>query len=227
LNSILDNFRDVIAARIPLAGSRVLDVGCGDGSFVRELARAGAVPTGMECSATQLELCRKASPVCTETYLSGVGEDLPFDDATFDATVFRASLHHVPPASMNKALREARRVTRPGGELFIFEPLTVGTHFQLTRLVDDETEVRRLAQAAIALAVAEGWLSRTHSETLDSKAVYRDFDALRQRFMAVDASRGSAFRSVEQQLRRVFESNGIPVEAGRSFSQPFRLDVLK
>jgi ubiquinone/menaquinone biosynthesis C-methylase UbiE len=227
LKSILDDFRDVMAARMPLAGRRVLDVGCGDGSFVRELAGAGAVPTGLECSVAQLELCRQAAPIDGETYVSGVGQTLPFADASFDATVFRASLHHVPDGLMTRALREARRVTRPGGEVFVFEPLTTGTHFQLTRLFNDETVVRRLAQEAIAEVVEEGFLSRTDSATLESESVYRDFEALRRRVMAIDGSRETAFRAIEHELRRLFDSGEVRGETGRSFSQPFRLDVLK
>jgi ubiquinone/menaquinone biosynthesis C-methylase UbiE len=226
LKSILDDFRDVIAARMPLAGRRVLDVGCGDGAFVRELAAAGAIPTGLECSVAQLELCRRAQPVGGERYVSGVGEDLPFVDASFDATVFRASLHHVPEGLMTRALREARRVTRPGGEVFVFEPLTSGTHFQLTRLFNDETVVRRLAQEAIGQVVREGFLSRSHSATLESESVYADFEALRRRVLAIDASRESAFNGIEPELRRVFDSGELRGGTGRSFSQPFRLDVL-
>jgi ubiquinone/menaquinone biosynthesis C-methylase UbiE len=227
MTSILDDFRDLIAARMPLAGRRVLDVGCGDGAFVRELAAAGAVPTGLECSIAQLGLCREAQPVGPESYVSGVGESLPFADDSFDATVFRASLHHVPEGLMSRALREARRVTRPGGEVFVFEPLTTGTHFQLTRLFNDETVVRRLAQEAIGQAVEEGFVSRVDSATLESESVYRDFESLRRRVLAIDGSREGAFGAIEPQLRRLFASGDVRGETGRAFSQPFRLDVLK
>lgn len=227
MTSILGDFVSAIAARVPLAGRQVLDVGCGDGAFARELARAGARVTGIECSEAQLELCRGAAPVAGERYLPGVGEDLPFEDDSFDATVFRASLHHVPAASMAAALAEARRVTRPTGEIFVFEPLTTGTHFQLTRLVDDETEVRGLAQQAMDRAVADGWLARTYGATLDSESVYADFEALRKRIVAIDAGRERSFATAEGQLRRVFEGSGVACATGRSFDQPFRFDVFR
>jgi ubiquinone/menaquinone biosynthesis C-methylase UbiE len=226
VQSILSDFTAAIASRMPLAGARILDVGCGDGAFVRELARAGARVTGVECSEAQLALCRQAPPVGGEQYLYGVGQSLPFDTGVFDATVFRASLHHVPAREMEQALREARRVTRPTGELYVFEPLTSGTHFELTRLVDDETTVRAQAQAAIARAVAAGWLSRRHAQTLVADVVYESVDALRRRIVAIDASRTAIFAAVEPELRRAFESSGDPCEGGRRFTQPFRLDVL-
>jgi ubiquinone/menaquinone biosynthesis C-methylase UbiE len=212
---------------VSIAGARILDVGCGDGTFVREMARAGAQVTGVECSEAQLALCQRASRVAGERYVFGVAQALPFDDHVFDATILRASLHHVPAESMEQALREARRVTRAAGEIFVFEPLTSGTHFELTRLVDDETTVRAEAQAAIARSIAGGRLSRSHDETFVAAVVYENLDALRRRVTAIDASRAAAFAAVEAEVRRVFEASGIACEGGWRFIQPFRLDVLR
>ena len=225
--SILTEFSAAIARRMPLAGARVLDVGCGDGTFVRELARAGAQVTGVECSEAQLTSCLQAPSVGGEQYVVGVGQALPFETAVFDATVLRASLHHVPVESMEQALREARRVTRSAGEIFVFEPLTSGSHFELVRPVDDETTVRGQAQAAIARSIAGGWLSRSHEQTFIADVVYASLDALRSRVVAIDATRAATFAAVEAEVRRVFETAGVACEGGRRFSQPFRLDVLR
>jgi ubiquinone/menaquinone biosynthesis C-methylase UbiE len=212
---------------MPLQGRNVLDIGCGDGAFVRELARAGAHVTGLECSEAQLALCRQAAPVADESYLAGVGQALPFPDGLFDAAVFRASLHHVPAGEMTTALREARRATRRGGEIFVFEPLATGPSFELVRLIDDETEVRRLAQQAIARSVVEGWLSRKHSALLTAEVVYSDLDAVRRRLVAIDGARAALFDARRAEIERVFNAGGAATERGRLFTQPFRLDVLE
>jgi SAM-dependent methyltransferase len=225
--TILSEFSAAIGRRLPMAGARLLDVGCGDGTFARELARAGAAVTGVECSEAQLASCRLARSVGSERYVFGVGQALPFDDRVFDATILRASLHHVPVESMETALREARRVTRSEGEIFIFEPLTSGTQFELTRLVDDETTVRAEAQAAIARAVATGDLSRSYEETFIADVVYASVDALRKRMVAIDASRAAKFAAAEAEILRAFETAGVACEGGRRFTQPFRLDVLR
>jgi len=183
--------------------------------------------TGIECSAAQLELSQRAPRVGGEVYLVGVGQDLPFEEHTFDATVFRASLHHVPADAMAQALREARRVTRPGGELFVFEPLVSGAFFALVRLVDDETVVRAQAQEAIGRAVAEGWLTRSETAILIDDVVLESLDELRRRLLAIDASRAARFETARAELQRLFQSTGAPCEGGRMFSQPFRLDVLR
>ena len=224
--SLLTDFGAALARRIPLAGADVLDVGSGDGAFTRELARRGARVTGLECSEAQLALCRETAPAAGERYVSGVGEALPFPDATFDAVVFRASLHHVPPARMADALREARRVLRNGGELFVFEPLAEGAWFEMMRLVDDETEVRRLAQEAIARAVDEGWLRRLDGQVLTAEAVYPDVEAVRRRTSAISAGREALFDVHRDEIERHFLAAEAVPGGGRVFRQDLRLDVL-
>jgi ubiquinone/menaquinone biosynthesis C-methylase UbiE len=223
---ILTDFGAVLARRIALSDAAVLDVGSGDGAFTRELTRRGAQVTGLECSQAQLALCHEAPPVGDERYVAGVGEALPFPDDQFDATVFRASLHHVPPARMTDALREACRVTRPGGELFVFEPLAEGAWFEMMRLVDDETEVRRLAQQAIAGAVAAGWLRRLETQTLVAESVYPDLEAVRRRTTAIEAGREALFYACRDELERRFQAAEPAPGGGRRFRQALRLDVL-
>lgn len=223
---ILTDFGATLARRITLAGAAVLDVGSGDGAFARELARRGYRVTGLECSAAQLALCHEVPLAADERYVNGVGEALPFPDSSFDAAVFRASLHHVPPSRMTDALHEARRVTRPQGELFVCEPLAEGAWFEMMRLVDDETEVRRQAQEAIAQAVAEGWLQRLATETLLAEAVYPDLDAVRRRTTAIGPGREAVFDACRGELERHFEAAEPAPGGGRLFRQRLRLDVL-
>lgn len=223
---ILTDFNREIAARLSLRGSAIVDIGCGDGAFVRELAREGARMTGLECSPDQLASCRSATCVADESYVEGVGQALPFADAVFDAAVFRASLHHVPGADMSKALAEARRVTRPGGELFVFEPLATGAWFEMVREVDDETEVRAQAQQAIERAVNQGWLARRHTALLTAEVVYADFDEVRRRFVAINPGRGALIDARRSRIEAIFNAGGIGTDRGRMFTQPFRLDVL-
>jgi SAM-dependent methyltransferase len=93
----------------------VLDVGCGQGIDVCEFALAGARVVGVDLTPRHVELARQhaeeagveARVVCADA------EALPFADHTFDRVISNGALHHMP--AIEAALREIRRVLRPGG----------------------------------------------------------------------------------------------------------------
>ncbi|GGL86711.1 class I SAM-dependent methyltransferase [Nakamurella endophytica] len=95
------------------AGGRVLDVGCGTGVLTAELARRvgeGRV-AGIDPSASFVDAARGRLPGVD--IRRGVGEDLPWPDATFDAALAQLVVHFLSdPAA---GLAEMARVTRPGG----------------------------------------------------------------------------------------------------------------
>lgn len=102
---------------IPLEGRRVLDVGCGVGTFLRRLLEVGAATVaGIDVDARSL---RRAAQV-TSTVALAVAEHLPFRDGSFDVVLMHEVLEHVQDDAA--ALREASRVLSPGGHLVIFCP---------------------------------------------------------------------------------------------------------
>ena len=100
------------AARVG-AGMRVLDVACGPGPVTAALAGRGALPVGLDFSPAMLTLARGGHPGLR--FEEGDAEMLPFDDGSFDAVVSNFGIHHV--SSPIRALGEAHRVLRPGGQV--------------------------------------------------------------------------------------------------------------
>jgi malonyl-CoA O-methyltransferase len=101
-----------------LRGRRVLDLGCGTGRHALALSRRGAQVVGVDPSEGMLARAA-AKPGARKVVwiLSKAGERLPLRSKRFDAVVSALVLEHV--AGLEGFFREARRVVRPGGELYV------------------------------------------------------------------------------------------------------------
>jgi SAM-dependent methyltransferase len=109
-------------------GDRVLDMPCGDGAYALLLADrvgpSGSV-VGVDLSAGYLELARanaasgSSEPGARVRFQIGDIASLPFDDNTFDLVWCAQSMYSLPDPL--GALRELRRVVRPGGAVAVFE----------------------------------------------------------------------------------------------------------
>jgi len=105
----------VLSENLELDKLQIVDVGSGAGDLVRYMTTQGAHVTGLECGALQLEKASSYPLAGDEIYIEGVGQEMPFADASFDVVIFFNSLHHVPVEHMKTALDEASRVVRKGG----------------------------------------------------------------------------------------------------------------
>ena len=72
---------------------------------------------GVDIARSQLELCRDRYPRMAGRLAWAEAEDLPFDDATFDATWSVGGFNYY--GDHERALREMRRVTKPGGPVVV------------------------------------------------------------------------------------------------------------
>ncbi len=197
-------------------GKDVVDVGCGGGALVRALTGLGARVVGVEVSERQLAT---AEPRDGARYVIGRAEALPLENTSVDLVVFMRSLHHVPPSEMVDALREAARVLRPGGLVYVAEPLPEGDYFELVRSVEDELEVRLAAQRALGEAPLAG-LERVTTIDYEVKVEISGLDALRARFVSVDPERAAPFDAHADRLAAALGD-------GRAFLVPMRVDLLR
>ncbi len=210
------------------SGKDVVDVGCGGGALVRALSDRGARVTGVEISESQMAEAIEHDGGRGGRYLVGRAERLPLDDASVDIVVFMRSFHHVPAADLGAALAEARRVIRPGGAVYVAEPLAEGEFFELTRMVDDETAVRAGAQAELAQASAAG-LERATTVDYDAPLTVAGVPGLRVRVVGADPARAERFDELSAELAEGLERLGEPGERPGEwrFLHPMRADVLR
>lgn len=107
-----------------VAGLSVLEVACGRGGFVRELARHGAIVIGCDFSSSALssavsKLSFSDLPA-RPSFVQGDAQHLPFASNSFDLIVSCETIEHLP--QQRSALSEMHRVARPGGRLLLTTP---------------------------------------------------------------------------------------------------------
>ncbi|HEY3352054.1 MAG TPA: methyltransferase domain-containing protein [Polyangia bacterium] len=109
-------------ARLPdVRRGRALDIGCGGGFYLEELARRGFAAAGVDSSPGMLDRCRdrlaRAGLGARVRLAHGDVEALPFDDGSFDLVLAIGVLGYL--LRDDRALAELRRVLRPGGYVIV------------------------------------------------------------------------------------------------------------
>jgi SAM-dependent methyltransferase len=100
-----------------VAGRRVLDAACGPGLYAAELVRRGDVVTGFDQSPRMVEICRDAVPE-GEFRVHDLADPIGWlPDGCMDLVLCALALEYVDDRVA--ALRELRRVLRPGGALVL------------------------------------------------------------------------------------------------------------
>lgn len=105
----------------------VLDVACGTGDMVIELAKRGCVVTGVDLSNEMLAIAKQKTaqasfPLSTFNFQLGNAESLPFADGEFDAVTCAFGVRNF--VHLEQGLSEMLRVLKPGGRMVILELAT-------------------------------------------------------------------------------------------------------
>ncbi len=156
--------------RVPLE-AKILDVGCGYGRILDVLYQEGYRElTGADISEGMVERGKRLYPYLD--LLAAAGDDLPFEDESFDAVILFAVLTGVVyEDAQRRILKEIRRVLRPGGMIYVNDFL----------LNDDERNRKRYAEFEEKYGIygifelPEGALMRHHTEAY-SRSLFTDFE---------------------------------------------------
>lgn len=117
-------FKDALLRQADLQpGQDVLDLGCGTGTLTVRAAKwqPGAHLTGVDLDDAVLARARaRAARAGAPIHWDRAAADaLPYGAGSFDRVLSSLLLHHLPPETKLRALAEAYRVLRPGGELHV------------------------------------------------------------------------------------------------------------
>ena len=165
-------------ARIP-EGARLLDLGCGNGALLEQLAPRLARGSGVDASAGQLAHARRRLTDHAHLSLARVsGPELPFPDDHFDLAVSLLSWRYL---DWDPLLAELRRVLTPAGRLLIVDmAASPPASRELPRLVVDRARSLRgqLAYAGPRAALGElvrarGWQEMLRYNPIRAEHEYR------------------------------------------------------
>ena len=107
---------EMVRKYVPLEGKKILDVGCGIGTYLQAFKQFTDDLYGVEVDEKRAEKAKKVTP----DIFVVPAEKLPFENATFEVVFSHEVLEHVDDD--RKAIEEALRVLKPGGYLIIFVP---------------------------------------------------------------------------------------------------------
>lgn len=175
---------DLLAGLVPVDGRDLIELGCGAARLARSLLERHPASrvTGLEVDERQ-HAKNLAAPQPGLQFAAGGAEAIPFPDARFDGALMLKSLHHVPLALMAQALAEVHRVLRPGGWLYVSEPVYAGPLNEIVKLFNDERVVRAAAQAALDTALASGQWEAAAERRFETPVSFRDFADFELRMM--------------------------------------------
>jgi len=166
------------------SGLDVLDVGCGQGIDLVEYAAAGARATGIDLTPRHVELASSHVEALDlpARVMHGDAERLPFGEGEFDVVSSNGVLHHTP--DMPAALREIRRVLRPGGTARIIVYNRSSFHYWLSQVLMRGILGRELLEQGSMEGVLSHGVERT---SIDARPLVRVYSPRQLRRMLADA----------------------------------------
>jgi SAM-dependent methyltransferase len=203
--------------------TQVLDVGCGPGEFCRFAAARGADVSGIDAAAGMIEIARRAVPAADLRI--GAMESLPWDEDRFDVVAGFNAFQFA--ADMISALREAKRVARPRGQVAVCnwhrpQDCDLSAVFGTLRELDPPTapdgsqpERPAVGEPGVLEDLARAALLKpAEAGQLDVPYVTPDHAMLERAFLAAAGFDSAVEHSGERAVRKAI------IEAAAPFRQP-------
>ena len=227
---LIRNELDLLAQWLPLErGLTVIELGCGKADLLRALVGRypGSRALALEVDSRQMAKNRALPPQEWQgiELVEAGAQAIPAHDASFDLALMLKSLHHVPLELLDTALAEVRRVLKPGGRLYVSEPVFDGLANEVIRLFNDEAQVRAAAQEALRRTEASARWEAAGEIWFETLVQFRDFDQFRQRMIDVSFAERRLDDATLAEVRRRFEPHMTP--EGARFVRPMRVNLLR
>jgi len=212
---------------LSLDGKHILELGCGSAEITRNIATSGVDRkiTALEVDEIAHEKNLQIRDLPNVTFDLAGAQNIPLEDESVDVVLMFKSLHHVPIELMEPSMHEIRRVLKPGGLLYISEPIFAGEFNEILRLFHDEQKVREAAFNTLKKAVDEGLFSLVEETFFNSPMKFEDFAEFENNTINATHSNHTLDEKLYNLVKQRFEQH--IGDDGAHFLMPIRVDLLK
>jgi len=212
---------------LSLDNKHILELGCGSAEITRNIASAGS---GRSITALEVDEIAHQNNVQIDdlpnvTFGLAGAEDIPLADASVDVVMMFKSLHHVPLDLMDQAMAEIRRVLKPGGLLYISEPIFAGAFNEILRLFHDEQKVREAAFNTVKKAVDEGLFTLVDEVFFNAPMVFESFASFENKIIGATHTEHRLDDELYATVKQAFQQH--LGDDGAHFLMPIRVDLLQ
>jgi len=228
---MIHNELDILTELVPLgAGLRVIELGCGNARLLTELLQRcpSCEALALEVDAMQhaKNLARQPEDLQPRLrFLQESATSIPAADASFDLALMLKSLHHIPQPGMQAALAQTWRVLKPGGWLYVSEPVYDGALNNIVKLYNEEGPVRAAAQAALDQALLTGAWLQTAERRFDMPAHFPNWESFEQRMLYPSFADHRITDDLRHRVKAAFEP--YCSAEGASFTRPMHVRLLQ
>ncbi|HED16598.1 MAG TPA: class I SAM-dependent methyltransferase [Gammaproteobacteria bacterium] len=212
---------------LSLDNKHILELGCGNAEITRNIAVSGANRrvTALEVDEIAHEKNLKIVDLPNVTFALAGAQEIPLGNESADIALMFKSLHHVPLELMDQSMKEIRRVLKPGGMVYISEPIFEGDFNEILRLFHDEKNVRVAAFESTKRSISEGVFDLVEETFFNSPMKFENFSDFETKVLKVTHTRHNLDDAVYRLVKERFEQQ--MSDDGANFLMPVRVDLLQ
>jgi ubiquinone/menaquinone biosynthesis C-methylase UbiE len=212
---------------LSLDNKSILELGCGSAEITRDIATSGEGRkiTALEVDEIAYAKTQQITDLPNVTFGLAGAQEIPLEDESVDVVFMFKSLHHVPLDLMDRSMREIKRVLKPGGLLYISEPVFAGDFNEILRLFHDESAVREAAFNTVKKAVDGGLFGLVEETFFNTPMTFDSFEDFENKVLKVTHTDHTMDDEVYREVKRRFEQH--LSDDGAHFLMPIRVDLLQ